>query len=211
MKKGNLIKTLTLIFLILCTVAIVVVCAVFVNNENNKNHGDSNNSGNSPSSYSFSYGNTLTVYLYETISFAPTNALQLLIYSSSDSEVFSISQNGNATANKCGNVTVTVREGDKAIKTVSVTIVANYTFKSQNCAYANNTITMSSSFATVEFCMLDRNSNEIDCASTYTLTSTGVRAYQNFGLLTIEAEENGSFTLTFDDINLVVTINVVVN
>lgn len=209
MKKANLLKSLALVFLILCTVAIVVVCAVFVNNENNKNGGNTDDNTNTPSSYSFTYGDSLTMCLYEIVDFSPTNTTQLLIYTSSDNSILTISQNGSATANKCGSATISVREGDKIIKTVTVNIIANYTFECENCTYSNGIITMTSYFATVNFCLLDKNLNKVDNNPDYTISATGVMVYNNFGMITIEADENGSFTLTFEEINLEVTINVI--
>ncbi len=206
--KLDKFKLSLLILLIICTIAIVVTCVIFVNNENNKS-GNSNNS----SQVSFDYGSSIIALLGDEIDLSPKEENISLIYSSSDKDVLSISQNGIASTKKCGNVDVKIYKDKDLVKSVNIIIKTNYSIEIvSNCTYTNKTFTLNAKTACFKLNFLNSLNQVLNISFDLTFESeSGISIMKNLSGIWITANNNGSFTIKDSDLNISLTFNVIIN
>lgn len=208
MNKVDKTKLSILILLIICTIAIVVSCVVFVNRENNGS-GNSNNS----SDVSFNYGSSIVALLGDNIDLSPKEENISLIYSSSNKDVLSVSQNGIASTKKCGNVDVKIYKDKNLVKSVNIIIKTNYTIELvSNCTYNNKTFTLSAKTACFKLIFVNSSNSTLNISFNFNFEyDSGISIMKNLSGIWITADNNGSFTIKDSNLNISLTFNVIKN
>ena len=163
--------------------------------------------------FSFDYEDTKLLNLGDEMCFAPTvtkgnvNAS----YTTSEPSVATIDENGMINTLKCGETDICVLVDNEIVKTCHVSVSLKFKIEgSQNCKVEKNTVTVPKgemSLISVRF--LNNKDEEIISNFNCSISVTEGITYENkFGSIQFSANTSGTITVSYDDLDVQLTIYV---
>ena len=211
MKKKKSLYIISCSLVLLCTLIISTACIIFYSRENNEFDDTSNHS--SSARISFNYDDEISIYYGDSIDLSPTETSTPLIYTSSNTEILTVSEGGLVTTKKCGEAVVKIRNGTELIKTVKISIELNYEINNlSNCVFSGHQILLNSPSAS--FALSAKNSKNEEVKENIKVeicTSEGLTCKMKMFSYFLNASKNGSLTIKFPEVNYEVSYQVVLN
>ena len=202
MEKRKLLYKITCVFVLLCTLIITTVCIVFSNqgNDNNDNSTDTNPSA---SLLDFDYSDKISLFYGDDFNLAPEKTDTPLIYSSADTSILTVSQDGKVDTISCGTTEVNIRKGVEIVKTVTISISLNVTIENTyNCEFENNNFALSNNIASFNLSISNSKGEEVaKNTKINTSTSKDIVCTMKLYSFVIEADNSGDITLEFPELN----------
>ena len=211
MKKSKKIYLIICSILVVCTLSIVIACVILSGNNDDWENNDSGGIVPKANSFQFAYGDVVSIYLGDEFSLAPKNTTSILVYTSMDTDILSVSQDGEVTTKKCGETSVNIRNGTEIVKSVKVQVDLDFNIKEMNnCTYSQDTIYLSGNFATFNISLTNSKGEEVETAEAFEVTaSSGIDASVKFGSIWLNASADGEILIDFGQLNYSVPLKVI--
>jgi len=213
MKKSKKVYLAFYLIIAICTLSIVIACVILYNNDDKPNESSKQESPPAETNYQFSFGEELSLCFGDEFWLTPTNSTASLVYTSMDTSVLIVNQEGKVETKKCGETEVKIREGTKEVKRVKIKIYLNYKIdNTYNCSVYENVLHMDNGFATFNISFVNSKQEEIKESALFEIeSSTGVSAQIKLGSIWVSATSNGELTFKIPEINYELILNIVIN